>query len=228
MSDKAKFHRMTRPMKFRKFKMMTQGAASTYEVGRERINYLINNMLYKLNILDRYTFNDLITRDIKVSFKLPVKQVSSPYIRGTVAMKLVEETSIDTDYFYKKNKYGEKEIKYCMKNKDEKRLFVVGRLENIEINVAGWRSVDNFPKFKTQVFDTKNKHNKSEDIVGYSTVTYDIDKVRKLEAKRLLGYFIESEEIAKPVMQYYYELLCLDLEQQLNQLNLENLMMEVS
>ena len=44
MSDKTKFYRMTRPVRFRTIKLIGQTLCVTYEVGKERVKYLYYNL----------------------------------------------------------------------------------------------------------------------------------------------------------------------------------------
>lgn len=144
MSEKAKFYNMTKPMRFRRWRVFAKSVGLTYEVGKEKIKYLINYILYKLNIYKRHTYNDCVVKDCTESLLAPImrkdsklfcKFVNSDHISAHVKMTIESETHINQDYFYVMRK-GEKVRKYVVIDREEVHYKLTGSLDNIGIRIS--------------------------------------------------------------------------------------------
>lgn len=120
MDDKLKFHRMTRPVKFRLIKRFFQSIGHSYEVGVEKSKYLFNYLLYKLNILKRYTNNThetiwrpTINGQLVEVYKSPIK---TEHFTGVLKSTLIDELESDVDYFYYIDRKGLKHVTYTVSN----------------------------------------------------------------------------------------------------------------
>lgn len=105
MSDKLKFHRLTRPIRFRRVKVFFQSVGHTYFVGIERIKYLFNYVLYKLNILKRYTHEDFYVVHRPVINGMPISETHRAEVRtehfvGVIVSELIDKVHLKQDYFY--------------------------------------------------------------------------------------------------------------------------------
>lgn len=232
MSDKTRFYRMTKPVRFRKLKQIFRTIRFTYGVGKERISYLIkyrfNYILYKLNIYKRYTYRD---KSEKVLLSPPyttfhIRSVQTKYFRGLVSMHLVEVTNIDTDYFYRERNDGSRKIIMYVKNVETKSMYAESHLINICINVDGkwFNTTNNLPTFVV------HNMNRLKTFIPYTnkddnhTFTYDIEKLRKLKHTSFLGTNITEDDISESMQKYYYGLAYENLHKELDSLSLKDLM----
>ena len=76
MSDKAKFYSMTKPLPFRKVRLM-------FRSWKEGITDIILNILYKLNKIEKYNINDVMRNEVDLN--IPPKHFSS----GCISADLV-------------------------------------------------------------------------------------------------------------------------------------------
>lgn len=213
MSDETKFYRLTKPMKFRTLKLISQSAGHTYEVGIKRVSYLINNILYKLNKLTRYTNKDIITRHLDFPHDYDKEVVVTPLVMAFVTPQIFEEKTIDLDYFRRKDG----DITYVISDKSETRLFLECKLTDIQLNVAGnWYSASRLPKFKASV--------DSEE--GFNVMNFDTMKLKKMETKHILGIDVELEQISEAQLNYYYELAVKEFKKALESIELKDLMIK--
>lgn len=120
MSDRLKFHRMTRPVKFRLIKRFFQSVGHSYGVGVEKSKYLFNYLLYKLNILKRYTNNTheviwrpTINGHLAEVYESPIK---TEHFTGVLQSTLIDELESDVDYFYFIDRKGLKHVTYTVSN----------------------------------------------------------------------------------------------------------------
>lgn len=198
MIDKIKFHEMTKPMKFRRLKMIKQYAVLWFKALRERIIYLFNYSLYKLHILKRYSYRDNSEREcfafVPPSFEPEV--IETEIIRGVVSPRLMIRYNIDVDYFYYE-KNGKTIITLSLKDRNESKTFLNTTLTNIFLRVGGvWFNVNSLPRFKVAVlppspapFDDK-PHVK----VDYNTVTYDTQRLKNLFHRTILSENFDEAE----------------------------------
>lgn len=230
MSDKTRFYRMTRPIRFRRLKLLFKSIGLTYEVGKKRIKYLFNYLLYKLNILKRYSYRTNTEQVYPLEHYLKLKHIQTENFAGTAIMNLVLVSDIDTDYFYKE-KNGKKIITYVVKDEEKFSLFSSTTLRDIAINVNGkFHLIDCLPTLKVALAPPKTIFGEAPDRpteLKYKTVTYDTRILRHLCHKMLLGVCMKPEDLSEPVARYYYEYSCREIEEYLGNILLSSLIMEV-
>lgn len=123
MNDKLKFHRMTRPLRFRRTRLFFQSVEHTYKVGIEKSKYLFNYILYKLNILNRYT-NSVITdmwRPV-INGEIPEvfeRELTTKHFVVTVRTTIVDHITVIEDYFYYVDKKGVKHKTYVVEEREQ-------------------------------------------------------------------------------------------------------------
>lgn len=231
MSDKTKFHNMTKPIKFRRIRLFAKSVGLTYEVGKERIKYFFNYVLYKLNILKKHSYRDNTEQVLPLPFNIPQKEIKSNCIGATVSMKLVLSTHVDEEYFYKENKDGSKKIVYVLRNYSKSYLTSVFHLEDIHLKVADiWYDVSCLPTFKVmsperlRPFDGDvNAPLKRPEV---HTVTYDLTPIKRLTTKDLIGVDIGIEDLSESMLKYYYDKAVSNFEEYLEDVKLSDLMIK--
>ena len=228
MSEKVRFYNMTKPVKFRKLKLIFKSLGLTYEVGKERTIYRFNYILYKLNILKRYSYRDNVVKVLPLPYELKEKSVTCENFGGLIKMQLVSHNNIDLDYFYFQKKDGSKKITLSLKDRDEQRMFVESHLEDIHIKVGKWFNVDHLPVFKVVYRDTNELTSYSDSEITkpieVKTVEYDISKLKNLCYKSILGS-LTVDDISEEMLNYYYECSCREFKEYLNTLTLHDLML---
>lgn len=227
MSEKTKFYKMTKPIKFRRLKLIFKSIGLTYEVGKERINYLFNYLLYKLNILNRYSYRTNTEKVFPVT-ELEFKRVQTDSFAGTVVMNLVLVSDIDIDYFYREKK-GSKVITYVMKDEEKFSLFSSTTLEDIAIKLGGgFHLINQLPTIKMAILphSVSYEYTMVSKPVEYETVTYDTRLLRHICNKKLLGLDMKPEDVSEPMLRYYYEYSFSEIELYLRNLPLSSLIKE--
>lgn len=210
MNDKLKFHRMTNPVKFRTFKIIKrffQTAGHNYGVVMSKINYLFNYILYKLNILKRYTNKDacvnvkckLINGCLPQVYELSVE---GEYFTGTVRSVVVEDVETDVDYFYYVDQRGLKHITHTVRNLDHHTFGVLSSLINPGIIIDGKKYVyGNVPQIVTTFKQPEiplGAPFKETDLLSQhealkpKVVKYDLTKLLNIRYKVVLG---DSEQL---------------------------------
>ncbi len=233
MSDKLKFYKMTKPIKFRRLKLV-------YGVGKERfiylykyiikgINYLINSLLYKLNILERYSYKDCVVQSLALPYELSEKTIEvKKTFRGVVHMFLEKTTYYDIDYYYYLKKNGDRKITYHIKNVEDCKLCLVSHLRDVEVQIVDkWYRVNNLPILKvaklcdypTPIGDINTPLKPPK----YETVEYDLTPLKNLRFKVVLGY-IKETEISDTMQRYYYDFSCGKFEEKLKTMSLKSIM----
>ena len=229
MNDKMKFHEMTKPMKFRRLKMAKQIITDWFVALRDVTRYNFNYLLYKLNILKRYTYRDVVEMEVTSHHILEEKEIQTDYFGGTVKMKLISSLDIDVDYFFYKKRNGGMKITLLLRDSKEETLFTVTHLENIHVKVADqWYNVDNLPVFKVapilkpepvEFVDASFIERPTEPRI----VEYDIFKVKTYYHKLLVGK-MSPEDITEAMYKFYYECSRKELEKIFSRLTLMDIM----
>lgn len=229
MSEKARFHSMTRPVRFRKLKQAKMMIVLWCKAVRERIIYLFNYVLYKLNILKRYSYRDNSVQVLPLPHQVLIKKVESSNFMGNVVMTLLLSTDIDVDYFYREKKNGEKKVTMYLKNHEESRLFTESHLDNIWIKIDKWYNVNALPIFKVAFLEDQRLEpsDPTQPLKrpDYETRTYNIEVLKKLTHKSLLGVNMKPKDISEPMLHYYYNFSVGEFKKYLNNLSLQDLLM---
>lgn len=210
MSEKVKFHNMTKPIRFRKFKLFLKSVGLTYEVGKERINYLFNYLLYKLNILNRYSYRDNVEKVTPLPPQIPLKTIKTDWIEAVLESEIVENNFIDVDYFYRVKKDGSKKRTYVISDYDRKEITLHSRLKDIQIKVGdSWFSTCNLPTFNLLTFSPEDlkpislSDMDNEKLIrpNYITMECDLTLLTNLRSRTLLS--LESTYL--DLLKYTYE-----------------------
>lgn len=232
MSEKAKFHNMTKPIRFRWLKLAKQIFADWCWSFRDVITYNFNYLLYKLNILKRYSYRDMVEQVISLDHKHPKLQVAkSDTFKGVVKMCLINETHYDIDYFYRQKKNGEKKITLTLKNEEENRVFFESHLEDVCLFINDrWYEPYNLPTLKVATFQPpKASFCGREDVllnpVEYDTVTYDLLPIKTLKFQSFVGK-MQLSDVSEPMIHYYYNIACEGFIKKLNSMNIHDLMIK--
>lgn len=227
MSEKARFYNMTKPIRFRRLRQVKMMIVLWCKAVRERIKYLFNYVLYKLNILQRYSYRDRTEQVFSLPYNIKMREVQSNTFKGVVVTKIIKETFYDIDYFYRQKKDGSKKVTLYLKNEEESRLFTESHLEEICLKVSSrWYQPDHLPTLKVAVMDVKPvAFDPSAPLkpVEYDTVEYDLLPLKTLRYKSLLGK-ITLSDISEPMLYYYYELAVGEFSKKLNSMTLHDLM----
>ena len=227
MSEKVRFYNMTKPVKFRRIKMIKQMIVLWYGGVRERIIYFFNYILYKLHILKRYSYRDNVVQAIPLPYSINPKEVITDHFRGVVSMSLMQDKYIDLDYFYREKK-GDKKVTLYLKNEEKTRLYLESHLNDIGIRVKNWYSVDSLPVFKVSVLDPEVKPftvEKTLEPMDYQTVTYNTGYLKNLTHKSIVGVDMNVEDVSEAMVKYYYDYAVDEFKKHLNSISLQDLIM---
>lgn len=230
MSEKQRFYNMTRPPRFRSLKVCKGLFLSWCKALRERIIYLFNYILYKLHILQRYSYrtNGEKVTPLPADFKF--RSIETEYFRGVLFMKYITREEVDIDYFYRQNKDGSKKRTLTLKDECKSRLlFTSSNLIDVCIKVSDkWYQCDSLPVFKIAVLDPEVRpYDGSADTekknVEYTTQTFKVQALRNLRHQNLVG-LTTPEEVSSPMLRYYYDFSCQEFLKSLGSLTLHDLL----
>lgn len=223
MNDKKKFYEMTKPIKFRKSRQAKMFIVLWCGAQRERIVYSINDVLYKIHILQRYSYRDNVETPYYLE-GVGGTQVTSPYFRAIVRMGVTQMTSIHKDYFYRLKKDGTKKITYVVKDEEEYTLFFNSCLEDVQLKIANrWYSANNMPTIKVCMDTLGQAVHSSEGM--YVTAEYDLSPLRRAELRDYLGN-MKVEDITEPMCAHYYDRACRKFSEKLNSMSLQDLVLK--
>ena len=198
MKDIRRLNKITRPIKFRRLKMMKGYVKDCLSSVIDNILYYYNYILYKIHYLDRYTYRDTTIEEKEVPL-YKRKEIETDLIRATVDMELEIENQYDIDYFHRGNK-----ITYIVRDERKSRSFFVSHLSDISIRVTeDWSKISQLPIFKVAVLKPL-KSNLEEQDPNYRTVDIDVSYIRNLRVRHILGD-IDSTNISEEMVKYYYD-----------------------
>lgn len=225
MSEKTRFHNMTKPMKFRHFKMIKEYIVLWCRSARERITYIYYYILNKLHILKRYSYRaDWMEKILPdPTFR---KTIHTKHYSADVVSRIREVEMSDIDYFYKE-KNGHKEIVYVIKNEEEHKRFLIGHLENISLSVDGhsFYNVNSLPHFKVAIFEPEIKpydENWAPAKPTFRTVTYNVEKLKGFRHQYILS---DTNALIQNEVDYCFQCQVREFEQFLSKLPLKELEM---
>lgn len=133
MSDKVKFHSMTKPLKFRTAKLFLLNLKTSFEEVVKGIKSVIYNILYKLNLVDKYSFNDLIRNE--VHFPISDSNFTSSFIQSDIEFKLFHDEYVDEEYYHVKGNRLKK--LFVLSSTHNHYLVLMSHLTNISIKFPG-------------------------------------------------------------------------------------------
>lgn len=133
MSDKVKFHNMTKPLKFRAVRRAFKNLSYSLSNVAEDIKSLIYNILYKLNIIEKYSFNDLMVQDVQVPIK--PSHFENDFLCADICFKSTHQEYINEEWYHKKGKKLDK--LFVLKDTHLHRFIINAHLENIGIKFPG-------------------------------------------------------------------------------------------
>lgn len=216
---------MTKPMKFRRLKMLKNCAVLWYRVQRSRVLYLFNYLLYKLKILKRYSYRDSVEKSVPFPHKITEMGVESECFRGIVEAQLIVVKDIALDYFYREKKDGSKKTTYTVVDYCEERLYMESHLRDIHIGINNvWFDTNNMPTFKSYIKPELKPFNPEKPLeeVKCDTICFDLTKVKALYCKYYIGH-LEISEVSREMLKFYYEDSCNQFRRKLNTIKLEDL-----
>lgn len=229
MNDKVKFYNMTKPIKFRKTRLFAKSVGRTYEVGTEKVKYLINNLLYKLNILKKHSYRDNVEEVLPIPYSYPERFVKSEFISGALVMKLKVNTFIHEEYFYKENKDRSKKITYLIKNDTKKTTTALFMLNNVHLKVGDrWFNVNYLPTFKyikpvtepVAFFGKEDSVDKPE----VETITYNVAPIKNLRVEHLINADLDNDGITNEELNHIYDSTYKEFVDYLDTIKLTDLM----
>ena len=225
MSEKARFYNMTKPIRFRRLRQVKMMIVLWCRAVRERIIYFFNYVLYKLHILQRYSYRDNVVQAVPLPYPIKPKEVITDHFRGVVSMSLMQDKDIDLDYFYRE-KNGDKKITLYLKNKEKTSLYLESHLTDIGIRVKNWYSVNSLPVFKVSVLDPEVKPftiEKTLEALDYQTVTYNTGYLKNLTHRSIVGIDMNVEDVSEAMIKYYYDYAVEEFKKHLNSISLQDL-----
>ena len=203
MNDKLKFHRMTRPVKFRFTRLVFKSVGHSYEVGVSKIKYLFNYILYKLNILKRYT-NNTDTQIWRPTINGQIsdvveKEIVTGCFVGIAQSALVDDFHSKVDYFYRTNEKGLKVITYVVTDEETHFYKVVTSLIKPGLIIDGKTYLyGDVPKIvRTYKEPPVHAEMVSEELLKPQVISYDLTKLMNIQHSTILGENIDDEEVLK-------------------------------
>lgn len=196
MSDRLKFHRHTRPIRFRRLKLFFQSVGRTYEVGTDKCKYLFNYVLYKLNILKRYTYTDdnIVWRPTINGLPIcetHMEDFKTKHFIGTIKSEFADHVSVHQDYFYRECG-GKKKRTYTVVDKAKHEYILVSSvvkpgliIDGVEYHYDGTLKV--VQMYKPPILNPFDKKLKSLDKIEPQTVEYDLTKLYNIKYSIILG-----------------------------------------
>ena len=210
MSDRLKFHRQTRPIRFRRLKLFFQSVGRTYEVGTDKCKYLFNYVLYKLNILKRYTYTDDNTVWRPTINGLPIcetytEDFKTKHFVGSIKSEFVDHVSIRQDYFYRECR-GKKKRTYTVVDKERHEYMLVSSVVNPGLVIDGVDYQYNgalkvVQMYRPPVVNPFDKDLKSVKRLEPETVEYDLTKLYNIKYSIILGTSLKLD-VSYATVQY--------------------------
>ncbi len=213
--DLLKFDRMTKPVSMRSVKTVKQWFQDIIHVIEDKVY----NILYKLNIIELYSFSDRIYGKVFYP-KFNPQTIMTDKFMASVICKLQENTDIKESYYYIDTKKGRKKLKVL---EDECHVVKVMDcyLDNVCIKFSdssdSWHLVYKKDGSCSPIF-IKQVHNIDHYAkrIGYRTTEYRTDKFNVC-SKSILNDFNDTE------VTYTYQKQCLRFMNFLSNLDLKDL-----
>lgn len=222
--EKLKFHRMTKPIKFRRTRLFLMSVGHSYGVGVYKLKYVFNYILYKLHILNRYVntsrhtiWNPKIQGEVYENYE---KNVECRCVGGTIWSFLKDDFSFKSDYFYfmwKKHRH----ITFVACAEEIHSYILVTSLVDPFIVIGARRySLGQVPRIFTSYHKKLGSSEKGVPPVPVAT-TYDFSKLLNVSNKVTVGCNEDSlnSEILKQINNVQVE----GLKEYLNTITLHDL-----
>ena len=231
------FYSITKPIRFRKLKLFRNYVKDWCVALRDLIKYNYYNILYKLNIIMRYSYRDDVEKVHSLPQSIEEPKVATKLVRADVKSSLIEDRDIHIDYFYKLTRDGHAKRLYTIVDRTEIKTYVVSRLENIQVKVDKWYDIHKLPILKVSYLKKYTKpswidENRVEFVhrtmPTYSTLTIDTRKLLNLHRKILVDINHSSfrKEHNRLLYQNCAEANGMMIEKYLNTLTLRDLRLE--
>lgn len=183
--SKAKFYSMTKPIPFRKTRLFLRRV-------KDSITSLIYNILYRFNIIEKYSFNDVMRNGVPVT--IPPSKFESGCISATLEFNVEHTDMVNECYYHKK---GDRLNKlYVVMDSHLHELHITAHMTNIGIKMPDGKFQyvsEGLPVFKVCVNDEPLKpFNEGEELQPVKYHTHRID-MRKLQSLRFCHDKIVSE-----------------------------------
>ena len=192
---------MTRPMKFRHIRLVFKSVGHSYEVGVSKIKYLFNYILYKLNILKRYT-NNTDTQIWRPTINgqladVVEKEIVTGCFVGIAQSTLVDDFHSKVDYFYRTDKRGLKVITYVVTDEETHLYKLVTSLIKPGLILDGKTYLyGDVPRIvRTYKAPPVHAEKVSEELLKPQVVEYDLTKLMNIKYASVLGESIDDEII---------------------------------
>ena len=232
--DYEDFYKMTKPIKFRKLKLLTRICKDYIKSLIYGIKSIYYSLLYKLKIISKFSYKDSTEKVFPLPHPVEERRVGKNNVRGIVVCNIVRTTHLDVEYYYYKNlRTGAiKHIAFGSKNKINFSFHISAHLEDIEIKVDKWYRVSHLPKLKISAlsdvafvkshFGHIDAEKKKFD--AFQTITYDTQKLASLNFRHILGWDIDVRDMPKSAIEHHYNHSCEEFEKYINNIRLSDLM----
>lgn len=188
--SKAKFYSMTKPIPFRKIRLFLR-------LAKERITSVIYNILYRLNIIEKYSFSDVMRNGVPVTIE------PSNFESGCISATLeftVEHTDVVNECYYHKKGNKLKKL-YVIMDSHLDELHISAHMTDIGIKMPDGKFqyvANGLPEFRVFVQDPPEGHlfrAGEHESVSVSIKRIDVRKLRALEFRhsRLLSAYSKEE-----------------------------------
>ena len=214
VEDYRKFDKMTKPIKFRRIRMLFQTIAMAHDIRR----FKWYTFLCKINVLKRFTFKDHLESDFHEPDNFTPRAVETDLFRVFLQCKLGNEIDIYEDYFYKPMKDGSKKVLYVIRDEYKVTKFLICYVKDVGIKIDNkiYMCDERMPvlRFIPEMPLSSAKH-PIGDRIEYIQNTYDLSIIKKYISRTILNTF-SSEEVSvsylKAMDQFYKALSKLTLK----------------
>lgn len=221
MNDKRKFIKMTKPIRFRRLRLIKQ----TIKDWKGHISYVIKynicNILYKLKILKRYDYRDSGIMEIPLP---PYKReiVLTPLCVGTINLRLVKSYNFEIDHFMRSKKNSNANvIVFKVSDYSEVKYILTATLTDIKVYIdCKLFAVDEHPYLKAWVLSPFQPDPKNP---KYEVKRYNLSNLQKLRKQYIINDVVNNDTVSKEVIDYYLKCSIEDFEKYLKNMTLKDL-----
>lgn len=239
MSEKARFYNMTKPIKFRALRQFFKSVGLTYEVGKERIKYLFNYLLYLLNIYKKYNYRDNVETEYDLSGYLkrnPLdfhKVVNSTFVTANIKVRAIKTTFIEREYFYYINRKGETVKTLVLKDSEHSVVTFTGKLEKIGVRIAvnePFHFTQGYPRYriaKSPVCRPVFTEDITGDIQKVQYTEYEVDLEPVINLRCRHQKTLHEERLTVGEVLYVFNFMEEEFEKALNNMKFTDLLRQV-